>query len=249
MKTIRRKISVGFIATFLVLLCAIGINIFELNRLSSRADNILIDNARHTEYATQMLNALQKQNRAVLNMIILGDINYAEQLNIGALEFGAAIAKATEQSPSNQTLTKIVDAHEQYHTTVTMHATESTIEDNHMWFMNTYIERYYALDKAIKNYMVSPQKSSVAEHVSTLENSIYKTITPSVLTLLVAMIILLVFYYMIDTYYTKPVQTISRSLDNYAKNKVPYQVKIEEKSELSLLNTNISELINHNKKQ
>ena len=85
--------------------------------------------------------------------------------------------------------------------------------------------------------------------MSKLENNIYKTITPSMLTLLVAVLILLLFYFFIDTYYTKPVRRISTSLDNFVQNKVPYQVKIEEKSELSSLNDNIIEIINHNKKQ
>ena len=62
-------------------------------------------------------------------------------------------------------------------------------------------------------------------------------------------LILFLFYFFIDTYYTKPVSQISRSLDGYLKNKVPYQVKIDEKSELSSLNENVSELINYIKKQ
>lgn len=249
MNTIRRKISVGFIAVFLALFCAIAINIFELQRLSSRADKIIVDGAQHTEYATQMLNALQKQNRAVLNMILLGDENYSEQLDKGVYEFNAAIMKAMEKSPTNVALEDIYNANERYHSTIVEHSAETTEEDNLVWFMNTYIENYYTLDEAIKTYMASPQKSSVAEHVSTLEDNIYKTITPSVLTLLVAVTILLLFYFFIDTYYTKPVRNISRSLDNYTKSKVPYQVKIEEKSELSLLNDNITELIGHIKKQ
>ena len=110
------------------------------------------------------------------------------------------------------------------------------------------MEAYYALDSAIKSYITSP-KSSVALRMSRLESNIYKTITPSVLTLLVAVLILLLFYFFIDTYYTKPVRKISRSLDNFLKNRVPYQVKIEEKSELSSLNDNIIEIIGHIKKQ
>lgn len=249
MNTIRRKISIGFIAVFIVLFCAIAINIFELHRLSSRADRIIVEGAQHTEYATQMLNALQVQNRAVLNMIILGEQDNSEQLDKGIYEFNAAIMKAIEQSPTNKALEDIYNANKRYHDIIEEHSPESTEEDHHAWFMNTYIEHYYALDGAIKTYMASPPKSSVAEHVSTLEDNIYKTITPSVLTLLVAVIILLLFYFFIDTYYTKPVRNISRSLDNFAKSKVPYQVKIEEKSELSLLNDNITELINHSKKQ
>ena len=96
--------------------------------------------------------------------------------------------------------------------------------------------------------MTSP-RSSVALRVSKLEDDVYKTITPSVLTLIIAVSILLLFYFFIDTYYTKPVRQISRSLDNYMKNRIPYQMKIEAEGELAQLNENIAELISQNKKQ
>ena len=236
-------------ATSIVLVCAIAINIFELKRLSSRADRVIDEGVQHTEYATQMLNALQAQNRAVLNMIILGNDSPSNEFNAGAVEFSAALTKAMEQSPANSSLKKISGANDKYHKIVEMHSSESSVDDNREWFMNTYVESYYALDGAIKSYMVAPPKTSVAEHVSTLEDSIYKTITPSVLTLFVAILILLLFYYFIDTYYTKPVRNISRALDGYIKNKATYQIKIEEKSELSQLNDNIAELISRSKKQ
>lgn len=249
MNTIRRKISIGFLAVSIVLVCAMAINIFELKRLGSDADQIIDEGALHTEYATKMLNALQKQNRAILKMTIIGATTDSTEYEDGVIEFNATIAKALEKSPNNSALKRIQNANKNYTSTIEQHSEEMTLEENKAWFMNTYIESYYALDGAIKNYMIAPPKSSVAEHVSSLEDDIYKTVTPSVLTLLVAILILLLFYYFIDTYYTKPVRNISRSLDNYVNNKVPYQVKIEEKSELSLLNDNIAELINHNKKQ
>lgn len=249
MNTIRKKISRGFWAVSIVLVCAMAINIFELKRLGSDADQIIDEEARHTEYATQMLNALQKQNRAILNMIILGEDAQTEEYEDGVVEFNATIDKALEQSPNNSALKKIQKANQRYSSTIQQHSAEMTIEDNKAWFMNTYIESYYALDGAIKSYMVTPQKNTSSKQTSTLEDDIYKTVTPSVLTLIVAFIILVMFYYFIDTYYTKPVRNISRSLDNYLKSKVPYQVKIEEKSELSLLNDNIAELINNKRQQ
>ncbi len=249
MNTIRKKISVGFIAVSILLICAIAINIFEIKRLGSRADRVIDEGVQHTEYATQMLNALQKQNRAVLNMIILGNGTTSAEFSKGSEEFSKVLSNAMKHNVGNRELGNIQSANKKYLNIVELHSSESSIEENREWFMNTYVEGYYALDDAIKKYMTTPQESAVAEHVSTLEDNIYKTITPSVLTLLITILILALFYYFIDTYYTKPVRKISRALDNYAKNKVPYLVKIEEKSELSLLNDNIAELINHNKKQ
>ena len=246
MKTIRRKILIGFLALSVVLFCAVIINVFEITRLQKSTEEVIAEGAETTEYATRMLNALQKQNRAVLNMLILGESASSAEYYEGVYELNAVILEAMESKPS-ASLTAINDANTNYHDIVELHSLNSSNDDK-AWFTESYVEAYYSLDRAIKSYMTSP-KSSVAVRMTKLENSIYKTMTPSILTLLVAVLILMLFYFFIDIYYTKPVSRISRSLDNYLKAKVPYQVKLEEKSELSSLNDNIIEIIGHIKKQ
>lgn len=248
MNTIRRKISVGFIALSLVLFCAIVINIFEIARLSNNTEEIIAEGAESTEYATRMLNALQKQNRAVLNMVLAGTASSSVEYHEGVIELSSAIVEAMESNPSSTLLSNIHEANTLYHNIIEQHTLSQSDGDDRAWFVDSYVEAYNTLDGAIKSYMTSP-KSSVAVRMARLENNIYKTITPSVLTLLIAVLILMLFYFFIDTYYTKPVRKISRSLDNYIQHKVPYQVKIEEKSELSSLNDNIIEIIGHIKKQ
>ena len=236
----------GFLALSFVLFCAVIINVFEITRLQNSTEEVIAEGAVTAEYATRMLDALQKQNRAVLNMIILGETSSAEYHD-GVYELNAVLMEAMERGKSNASLTAIYDANMHYHDIVELHTLNSNNDDK-VWFTNSYVEAYYSLDRAIKSYMTSP-KSSVTARMTKLESSIYKTMTPSILTLLVAVLILMLFYFFIDTYYTKPTSRISRSLDNYLKNKVPYQVKLEEKSELSSLNDNIIEVISHIKKQ
>lgn len=248
MNTIRRKISIGFIALSVVLFSAIVINIFEIARLSDNTEEIIAEGAETTEYASRMFNALQKQNKAVLDMVLTDNIASSSEYHEGVVELNSAIVEAMESAPNNAALGVIYDANTNYHNTIEQHTLSQTNEDESDWFIGSYVEAYYALDSAIKSYMTSP-KSSVAIRMTRLESNIYKTITPSVLTLLVAGLILILFYFFIDTYYTKPVKRISKALDNYTKNRVPYQENIEEKSELSSLNDNIKELIGYIKKQ
>lgn len=230
-----------------VLFCAVIINVFELSRMSQSAEEVIAKGTESTDFATRMLNALQKQNRAVLNMVIIGEESLGSEYHVGVYELSAAIMEAMEANPDSPSLKRIYDANSHYHQTTesTLYDTDGKIDKN--WFVDSYVETYYELDSAIKGYMTSP-KSSVVMRISNLESDIYKTITPSVLTLLVAVTILMMFYFFIDTYYTKPLRNISRSLDGYLKAKVPYRVKIEEKSELSSLNDNIIELLGQLKK-
>lgn len=248
MKTIRKKISAGFIAVSFVLFCAVVLNMFELKRMSFKAEEFINLSNQSTECATRMLDALQKQNIAVLNMLMVGDSIPSSEFTTGSMELRSVILETRNISPNNAALDSIETSLFKYHETIDHHVFSNTDTEEQSWFMNTYIKDYYSLDSAIKTYMTS-SKSSVSRRISELEDNVYKTITPSVLTLLIAVIILLMFFFFIDTYYTKPVRRISTALDNTLKTRAPYQVKIEDQNEISQLNDNITELVNNIRKQ
>ena len=249
MKSIRRKISVGFVALIFVLFCSGVIAYAEMNRLRRDAESVFAQGAQATDFAKRMLDALQVQNSAVLKMLILGNQSPAEEYTTGLLAFNTALLDAMENSDDTKDLDKIFSANEHYHSIVERQASTITTEAiDRDWYMSSYVDAYYALDIAIKDYMSSPS-NSLAVRTSRIEDSIYRTITPSILTLIVAIVIVCMFYFFIDTYYTSPVQRISKALGFYMESKLPYKVKIDEKSELMTLNNNIIELIEQNKKQ
>lgn len=249
MKTIRRKISVGFLALIVVLFFSGVIAYAEMNRLRKDTELVIAQGTEATEFAKRMLNALQTQNSAVLKMIILGNQTPSEEYTIGLHTFNTALQEAISSSADTKDLEKIAEANKHYHAIVEIHASTITTESaDRDWYMSSYVDAYYALDTAIKDYMSSPS-NSIAVRTSRIEDSIYRTITPSILTLIVAIVIVCMFYFFIDTYYTRPVQRISKALGFYVESKLPYKVKIDEKSELMDLNNNIIELIEQNKKQ
>ena len=96
MRTIRKRISWGFIALSCVLVGSGIINIAEMGRLRKATENIIDAGMQSTEYATDMLNALQKQNSAVLGMVILNNATPSENYHNGVYEFNAALMKATD---------------------------------------------------------------------------------------------------------------------------------------------------------
>ena len=248
MRTIRKRISWGFVALSCVLIGSGVINIAEMGRLRKATENIIDASMQTTEYATDMLDALQKQNSAVLAMVILNDTTPAEGYHNGVYEFNSALLKATDAAINPKSLDRIYAANENYHKIVELHLKNDSVAADRHWFMTSYLEAYYALDSAIKYYMTSPN-TSISARTASLEESIYKTITPSIITLMVALVVTLMLFFFIDTYYICPVKRIGKSLGSHIATNAPYQVKIEDKSELTTLNDNISELVGRIKKQ
>lgn len=250
MKTIRNRITVGFVALVVVLFFSGVIAYAEMNRLRRDTEQVIELGARSTEYAKSMLDALRVQNSAVLQMIILGNQSPSEEYTVGRHQFNSALLEAMEVSSEQEGELKVIyDANEKYHAIIQKHAATITTEAaDREWYMSSYVDAYYALDTAIKSYMSSP-KSSLAVRMSKIEHNIYKTITPSILTLIVAIVIVCMFYFFIDTYYTRPVQRISKALGYHLQSKLPYKVKVDDKGEIAELNENIISLIEQSKKQ
>ena len=66
---------------------------------------------------------------------------------------------------------------------------------------------------------------------------------PGILTLVVALAILVMFLFFIDTYYTRPVVKIEKGLQNYLKHNVPFKVTVEGRDEVTKLKEYIETLI------
>ncbi|MDY3979679.1 MAG: hypothetical protein SOZ00_06630 [Tidjanibacter sp.] len=238
---IRKKISIGFISVGMVLLLSGAISVGEMSRLRSGAEQIVEASTRNAELSKRMLNALQLQNSAVLEMVFTSRA-VDDRYYTGIYDFNVALLDATETIGDRAELDDIYNANERYHNIIDNHSAETADSESSKWFLDSYVEAYYALDLAVKNYMTSPH-SSLSMRLKSLETNVYKTITPSIMTMIVSILIVLMFYFFVDIYYVKPILKINRSLGLHLHQRVPYEVKIEEQNEISELNDNIHQLI------
>jgi len=243
---VRKKITGGFTALFLVLFFSGAISVAEMSRLRKNTRQVIESGTHNTQLAKRMLNALQMENNSVLKMVVTDGAAPEQDFYKGVYDFNVALLDATNTVGDRADLDAIYKANERYNDIIAKRSADSTALNDKDWFMNSYLEAYYALDVSIKDYMTSPQ-SSIAIRMSSLESNIYKTITPSIMTLIVAILIVVMFFFFLDIYYIKPLLKINRSLGLYLKSKVPYEVKIENQSELSDLSDNIVKLIEQRK--
>ena len=242
----RKKITIGFMSLAVVLLLAGAISMYELQRLRSQAEQVLETNSRNIELAERMLDALQRQNSSILRMT-LADINIPDTgYDIGCESFDKAYAEAIEASGNSEEMINIAMANTEYRNVISNHLLNDEIEDRE-WFLSTYLQAYYKLDEALKSHITSPE-NSVQIRTQMLEKNAYKTITPSILTMLVAIIIVMMFYYFVDHYYAHPIIKLHNSLKNYLSFNVPFAPKFESNDdELQGLRDMISELIDRKK--
>ena len=76
-----------------------------------------------------------------------------------------------------------------------------------------------------------------------LHSNAYRAIMPSIIALIIGIIIILIFYYFIDIYYTKPVINITEGLKGFLSNGIPFKAKVEGRDEILSLRDHIEQLI------
>ena len=115
-------------------------------------------------------------------------------------------------------------------------------EDSVRWYTEEYEAVYLRLTAAVKAYMTSTQ-SSLAPRTEQIKRSAYRAVTPVLISLLVMIAVLLMFYYFMTIYCVNPIVRMNRSLGEYLSFRVPFAVKEECKDELLELKEKIETLI------
>lgn len=240
----RKKISTGFICLAVLLLFAGAISVFELNRMRSKTREIIELNSHIMALAERMLDALQIQNTAVIKMIVSEDAAPANGYGSGMENFGRALEDASSLTgEASVAAIRLADAN--YRNVIAGYANEE-LELDMAWFAGIYLNAYYLLDKAVNDYFSAPA-SPVEERTSRLESDVYKTITPSIVTFMVGIMIVLMLFFFVDAYYVRPLIKINAGLKRYLQAGIRSDDSFETSDELAELKESIAEIIERSK--
>ena len=237
---IREKIRLGFLALGLLLFFSGLISFFELSKLSRSTQSMLGASLKNMELSKTMLDAVQDQNTALLQIIVSGrsDRESDSLLHAGREKFEAAISDAKISIRDLQGFDSVYAANISYNETVGAYLRDSLRKENVDWFVDIYKTSYSDLTSSIKNFMVSSQNMMDAK-ARRLEDNAYRATMPG--------FIALIFYYFVNLYYITPVLKIDSALKAYLDSKMPFKVTVEGKDEVYRLKERIESLIDQSK--
>ena len=231
----------GFISLALLLFFAAVFSLSELNRMSRETQQLLDASARYTRLAREMLDAIQGQNASLLGMIIQDSRTLDTTFLANHKQFNRALNEATVTVRDLSELDSIYRTYNRYEAAIVGYI-EADAPNKVSWFMEIYRSSYANLTTAVKNYMSSSQYA-LNTQAAQLKVSAYRAITPSIITLGVAMVVVLMFFFLIDLYFVRPVTQIERGLRNFLYNKIPFSVKVEGRDEVYRLKEAVENLI------
>lgn len=242
----RKKISIGFISLVLLLFFAGAISVYELNRLRGGARDMVDLGVKNASLAERMLEALQDQNSAVVKMLASEHALPGPGYERGSRDFDKALEEAAEVVPVGETA-PIALARDKYREVIAGYANEE-LERDVEWFAGSYLAAYYELDESVRNFLTSPS-TFLSTRTEQLEKNVYRTITPSIITLLVAILIVLMFYFFVDLYYIRPLQKVNKGLKKYLTARIPFDDSFESNDDVETLKEMVVELIEQSKRR
>ena len=247
---IRRKIGIGFVILGCLLLFAGMISYFELSRLSRTTSELLEDNLRDLEFSRRMLEAVAQQDAALSAQVYTSgtdSLNTDSLLRAGGANFDTAFTEAQALNLHTNKLKRIEEAKAPYSKVLAQLSSEPEI-DIAIWYNHRYKMAYYDLVIPIKDFMIDSQ-NTIDRNTTKIQNNAYRAIMPGIITLAIAIIIIFVFYILIDLYYIRPVLKVKQGLDNYLNAKIPYNVQVEGRDEVKELSDHIATLVTINRKK
>jgi CHASE3 domain sensor protein len=238
---IRKKTLLGFVCLVVMLAFSGTISLIELNQMGQQTTKILETSSHTLELSKGMLDAVQEQNSYLLSMIASQSTGFDQGFIDASNEFEKRLREASELETDPEELKLIYDAKKDYYKLVSDFFDEHVTTDVN-WFINTYRTSYRALTGAIKNYMTNSQHI-LLDRATQLKSNAYRAMMPGIITLLTAIVMVLMFAFLLDLYYTRPFMKINTGLNNYLKLKLPFNVTTEGKDEISQIKNNIEQLI------
>lgn len=110
------------------------------------------------------------------------------------------------------------------------------------WYDDNYKVAYDNLVDEIQEFMTHTH-SSLAPRAEQLNKNAYRSVAPVLISLVVLIAIVLMFYYFIAVYCVKPIAKINKSLSDYMSYRLPFSIKDDLLDELKELVDNIERLV------
>jgi hypothetical protein len=219
-------------------------SIYELNSIGTSIPQMLDENYQSIHAAKKMIEALEREDSAVL-LLILGKwdkgralLNAADSLFY--LNYNFANTNITIPGEKEK-LEIIKDNYESYKDLWKRPIVDTQKEGNIEWYFQNIHHAFLSVKSSIEN-LIDLNDKTMYQMASNLEQRSNRAIMPGVVAVISSLIFTLIFNFLVNYYIVGPIIKITKSIQKFKENKTPFNVTIETKDELFYLSNEISDL-------
>ena len=259
MKGVGKRVTVAFLSIVAVLSVSGVISLFELSNLSYDTEAILSSSSRDMAVAKELLRSAHDHSRAMIDVAIFGNeeekaacYSALDKLD-GQIESvrNGAHAVVLESIDSiavhGAYLRQLTDSYRvaEYVQIDSVHYEIRRI-DGRKWYVESYEPAYDRFVEQVNRY-TAISHGRLAPRAAQLSKNVYRSVAPVLISLLVLIAIVLMFYYFVYIYGVQPILRINRALSDHLAFKLPYKPKATMIDEIKDMNENIEKLVSISK--
>lgn len=244
----RSKLNLSFAAISVILLISSVISILEYRRMSSYMSELIANDVKCISVARKLADVSNEYNHNILAHI--GDSSFVALPDFDASLF-IVKCDSLRDAIAVSTFLPLADSVESSYTAYmqTTLELEEVIESDFVntreWYFDTLQPKYDRLRSDIDALMASLY-SDLHRHTKDFDSGFYRSIIPGSVAVAVALILVIMLLFFINSYYIKPILSIHKGLGSYRSFNKQYTVNFEGDDELKVINEGIKELCDEN---
>lgn len=243
---LRIKILSGFLILALMLLVAGAWSVYELTTLGASTQKLLYDNYQSINATKIMLEALEREDSAVL-LLLLGRWNEGRSI----LKFAdSSFQNGFNATKNNITIegeedyvNEIDKAYKRYKEQWVKPIVDTKKQGDLNWYFNEVNKKFQDVKIAVERLM-QLNDQTMYDTASNLKTRAYRTIMPGIIASASALGFVIIFNFFISLYLVNPIIQITRGIQSFMENDEIPEYKIETKDELSYLASTVQNLLN-----
>lgn len=240
---LRIKILAGFLILSAMLLLAGLWSIHELNLIGSSVQKILDENYRSIRAAKTMVEAVEREDSAIL-LLQLGKweegrtiLNSADSLFLDRLRF--AMNNITIPGEADH-LQQISQHYQEYKKMWERPIVDTNKQGNINWYLQEVHGSFLSLKQALSD-LIQLNDKTLYRTASELKSRADRAIMPGIIAIIAALVFSLIFNYLVNYFMVSPIIRITDRIKKFQEKRTPFNVKIETHDEIA----HLAEAIEH----
>ena len=248
--TMKMKLVLSLSSIAVILLVSSFISIMEYSRMSSYVSNLIAGNIGSINAAQKLADAANAYNLGILAVIGDNSTEHIPELRQNDFIAHCDSLKSSLTLASMLPLADSVLYSYSAYMLTTLELPQAILSDfinTREWYFDRLQPQYDRLRTDI-DALVSSLYKDLHHHTKDFDSGFYRSIIPSSVSVAVALLLVLMLLYFINSYYISPVLLMHKGLKSYNSFNKKYTVEFEGDDELKEINEDIAELCDENQK-
>lgn len=242
---LRLKILSGFMILVATLFVAGVWSMYQLTTIGASVQGILDDNYRSINASKKMIEALEREDSAVL-LLLSGEWKEGREILQSAhtaFQEGYKTVRGNITIPGEgEQVNRIESAYGVYKNLWERPIVNTDRENNLEWYFQEIHPAFQEVKLTVETLMAMNDRT-MYETATSLKNRAHRAAMPGLVAIVAALVFTLVFNYFVNYYVVSPILRLTRGIQKHVKTGEPLDVVIETQDELLDLKTAVQDLV------